>query len=116
MSSETNVKADTVEEKPKDPPKFVNEQGRFEIVKLDWPVEYDGKVWDQIKVMRTTIKQWRTHWETIVSGGVSEVPMYDAPQIVMDSLDPDDDEKVEKAMERFFPQRYRRTESEPSSS
>ena len=95
------------EDKPA-PPKFVERIGgakRSETVTLDWPVEYDGKVWTEITVSRMTVGELQTFFSDDSDGKV--LPMFDAPPEVMNGLDPDDDDNIKEVVMRFFPRRLR---------
>ncbi len=95
-------------------PKFVAGKARTETVPLEWPIEYDGKVYAKITVTRPTnaaLEEWRNHLAEKRSAGGDikgeRLPMFDAPKAVLDALDPDDDDMVSEIAERFLPRRFR---------
>ena len=97
------------EDKPA-PPKFVERIGgakRSETVTLEWPVEYDGKVWTEIEVRRMTASHIRDFYESLgdEDSKPARFPMFDAPDVVMDALDVDDEMKVQEVAQRFLPRR-----------
>lgn len=81
---------------------------RSEVVPLQYPVEYDGRVWTAITVSRMTLAQIRDFIADIArDADKARLPMFDAPPEVMDSLDPDDDDLIGEVVERFMPRRLR---------
>jgi hypothetical protein len=96
MADEAEVK------KAPEPPKFIGTKPRSEKVPLEWPVEYDGKVWDEIEVRRMSVTDIAT-----MSDDSRNFPMFDAPREVMDALDVDDDIRVREVADRFLPQGFK---------
>jgi hypothetical protein len=90
---------------------------RFEVVMLDWPVEYDGVTYDRITVSRMTVTQLANYMDTInKENGLSALPMFDVPRAVVDALDADDGGKLDEVAFRFLPQGLRTTAaSNPST-
>lgn len=90
------------------PARFVGGKPREEVVELDWPVEYDGKVYDRVTVRRISVEELRAFIESSADGAsAARMPMFDVPMAVLDALDPDDDERVMKVMRDFLPRRLR---------
>jgi hypothetical protein len=78
--------------------------GAFRVVDLEFPVEFDGKVYDKITVRRMTMREMRAFVEGAANGdGSIMTPNIDCPLGLLDELDPDDFEKVNKAVEDFLP-------------
>lgn len=84
------------------------------IVKLEYPIEYDGKIWDAITVSSPTVAQVAAFSERVAEArklGEStdgiRLPMFDAPDAVLDALHLDDDDLVSEAANRFLPRRFR---------
>jgi hypothetical protein len=87
-------------------PRHVSERPRFRTVPLEWPVEFEGKVWNEIQVRRMTTAEVGTFIEAIKTDGAKAyLPMFDAPQAVMDALDDDDGVAVNEAVNDFLPRR-----------
>lgn len=93
-------------------PKFVdNGRPRFRVVPLEWPIEYDGKTYSEITVRRMTtaevvafVDQMREDLKE------ATLPMFDVPHAVIDALDPDDADAVNKAVSDFLPRALRLAE------
>lgn len=100
MSDEKDAVAEATAEVAK--PKFVNSKDRFRTVKLEWPIEYDGKVYDSVTVSRMTTRQVGEFIE-----GKGRLVIFDVPSEVIDELDDDDAVEVNKAVEDFLPRRLR---------
>lgn len=89
--------------------RFVDVPGksRTQTIPLDWPLEFDGKTYEAVEICRSTIGAWRAYFEALDAGERIAMPCFADPLEVMDSLDADDDEKVQAAVELFFPKRFR---------
>lgn len=85
------------------PPRFVSEVGRSQVVKLEWPLEYEGKVWDQITVRRLTAREVDVAVEASRAGQDDTLPIFDAPTAVLDALDADDSQRLNEVAKSFFP-------------
>jgi len=91
---------------------FVDAARRLETVILDWPVEYNGTIYDRLTVRRLTAGEVARFVEAIRAlpedkRASARLPMVDAPDAVLDSLDPDDDDKIDEVISRFLPRRFR---------
>lgn len=96
-------------------PTFVNQKERFRKVPLEWPLEYDGKVYDSVTVRRMSAEDMRTF--IAMEDGSTIFPMFDVPNAVIEALDPDDDVRVNEAVQDFLPRALRRAaEPTPPSS
>lgn len=105
-----------------EPPRFVGGKTRSETVPLEWPIEYDGRVWDAITVRRMTVLDIRAFHEMVLASKDDNkarirFPMFDAPFEVLDALDDDDAQAVNEVVTRFLPRRFRAEEdSGPDST
>lgn len=101
-----------------EPPRFVGGKSRSEVVPLEWPLEYDGKIWSEITVSRMNTAQI-AEFIASLDGDNSEklrFPMFDVPNEILDALDDDDATRVNEVVERFLPRRFRGArEQEPAS-
>jgi hypothetical protein len=100
---------EAAEAAPPPPPRFVdNGRPRFRVVPLEWPIDYDGKTYSEITVRRMTtaevvafVDQMRDDLKE------ATLPMFDVPHAVIDALDPDDADEVNKAVNDFLPRALR---------
>jgi hypothetical protein len=76
-------------------------------VPLEYPVEYDGKVWAEITVRRASAGEVEAFVSAVHRGENPTLPMTDAPAEVLDALDADDFETVNKAISDFLPRALR---------
>lgn len=97
-------------------PAFVNAAARRRSVKLQWPLEYDGRVYDEICVRRLTVAEVAAWVEGLKAGGENphpHMPIYvDAagapiPDVVIDALDDDDGAALDEVVRDFLPRRFR---------
>ncbi|PZU95578.1 MAG: phage tail assembly protein [Chelatococcus sp.] len=95
-------------------PKFIAGKARSETVKLEWPIEYDGKTYDTITITRPTtadLEAWRDKIAAMKAAeedvSKERLPMFDAPTAVLEALDPDDDDSISAVVTRFLPRRFR---------
>jgi hypothetical protein len=78
------------------------------LVPLEWPIEFDGKVYDQIRVHRVSGKQVRDFLEALRTSEADILPpMIDCPMEVWNALDADDQETVDLAAMEFTPKRLK---------
>jgi hypothetical protein len=87
-------------------PRFVG-AGAFRVVTLQFPVKFEGKVYESITVRRITMKEMREFVESASEGGSATTPNIDCPTGLLDHLDPDDFEEVDKAISDFLPRRLK---------
>ena len=80
-----------------------------ETVPLDFPVEFEGQVYNQITVRSPTVADVADFAERVSAAGGANLrlPMFDAPEAVLDALSPDDDYRLTEVAERFLPRRFR---------
>ncbi|OCC05274.1 hypothetical protein BA190_10245 [Labrys sp. WJW] len=101
-------------------PQATSRDGRphSEEVELDWPFEVAGKWWASITVRRVTageVEAFTTALKEAREAGKPldgiRLPMVEAPDEVLALLDPDDEDRVEEAVQRFLPRRFRAPEA-----
>lgn len=93
-------------------PVFVdNGRPRFRVVTLEWPLSFDGKTYSEIVVRRMTAAQVSEFVDQIRDDAkLAILPMFDVPAAVIDALDADDAEEVNKAVNDFLPRSLRPAE------
>ncbi len=96
------------------PARFIGGKPREVTVPLDYHIEYDGKVYTAITVKRLTVAAVEAFIEEIKAAGkgneekvMPRLPMFDAPFAVLDALDCDDDDRLQKVVTDFLPRRLR---------
>ncbi|MFN3891985.1 MAG: phage tail assembly protein [Beijerinckiaceae bacterium] len=88
-------------------PRFVGGPVRSRTVTLEYPLEYDGKLWTEITVRRASAGDVEAFVAAVQRGENPTLPMTDAPAAVLDALDADDFETVNKAINDFLPRALR---------
>ena len=83
----------------------------FRTIELEYPVDFDGTVYETITVRRMTGEEVRLFIEGIEVD--RRLPMFDVPSEVIGALDADDAEQINKAVMDFLP-RALREDNEPS--
>lgn len=84
---------------------------RSEIVQLEWPVEFDGRVYRAIQIRRMSAAEVDAFVEEArVNAGAARLPMFSCPHEVIDGLDPDDAARVNETVLRFLPRALRPAE------
>lgn len=88
---------------------------RFKSVPLQWPIEYAGKTYTEVQIVRLTAKEV-ADWVEGIKGREKEevrIPIFrDAdglpiPDAVLDGLDDDDRLALDEAALDFLPRRFR---------
>ncbi len=90
---------------------IVSPKERSTTVALEWPVEFDGKVYDTITVRRCSGREVDLFVAAVAAAadGVSvKTPMIDCPTEVYDAMDDDDRLRLEEAVLPFLPRRLAR--------
>jgi len=91
--------------------KIVAPKERHIDVPLDWPIEFDGKTYDSVRIRRVTGREVEQFLSALAAAKEGALllppPMLDCPIEVYDALDDDDRFKIEEAMLSFFPRRMR---------
>lgn len=104
MSEETTAAVSA--EKPV--AKIVTKVPREKVIPLEFPVEFNGDLYDEIKVRRLTGAEVARYYEMVQEGYRSpRPPTVDCPDEVYDALDDDDRYTVEAAAIDFLPRRLR---------
>ena len=97
----------------KAPPRFVEREGteRETVIPLDFPVEYDGVLYEEVRIRRPVMREWRSYLRACEDAvkergpGADDLvdqPWLSAPAIVLEHLDFVDATRVEAAQEGFF--------------
>jgi hypothetical protein len=112
MEQQTDVSADADASNSSEPPVFVSTKPRSREISLDWPLRYDGKLYDRITVRRMTTAEVGQFIAAASAEDYKEarLPMFDCPPEVIDALDPDDAERVNEAVRDFLPRALRPAE------
>lgn len=104
-------------------PQFIDTASRVTVEPLEWPIEYNGVVYREITIRRPTAADVR-RWEKRIREAAERkedidtipLPVFDAPDDVIESLDEDDSERLGVVAQRFLPRRFQTdTKSTPSS-
>jgi hypothetical protein len=105
------------------PPKFADGgKPRAQTVKLNYPVEYDGKIYNEITVRRLTATEVDQFCTALVArvptdtSAMPRLPMFDVPFAVLDALDADDDDAVQEVITSFLPRRLRQAVEQSQQS
>ena len=98
-------------------PRFVGSKARSMRIDFEWSVEYGGFVYDHVNLRRLTqgeIAEWMKEVSSAKQTGLSltwpiirddtDLPI---PQGLLDALDADDFDAINKAMLDFLPRRFR---------
>lgn len=88
------------------PAAFVMEgdRRRSEFVPLEWPVEFDGRVYRSIQIRRMSAGEVDAFVEEArANAGAARLPMFSCPHEVIDALDADDAARVNETVLRFLP-------------
>ena len=89
-------------------PRYTSEAPRSKFIPLEWPVEFDGKVYYQIRVHRVTGKEMREFMEKLRAGnGAVMPPIIDCPIEVWEGMDADDQMTIDEAAAGFMPKRLK---------
>lgn len=78
------------------------------LVPLEWPVEFDGKLWTEIRVHRVSGKEVSDYLRTLQASDADILPpMIDCPIEVWNALDDDDQHAIDLAAMEFTPKRLK---------
>lgn len=86
---------------------------RFRKINLEWPLEYDGKVFGDITLRRLTAAEVAAFVERLDGAKKFRFPMFfdeggsPIPDEVLDALDDDDTLALDAACADFLPRRFR---------
>lgn len=88
--------------------RIVNPEGRSKTIPLQFPVEFDGKMWDSVEIRRVTGGEMRDYFDRLTSGEAFALPpVIQCPLQVWDALDADDQLAVDEAAQAFMPRRLK---------
>lgn len=90
---------------------------RRKVVTIEWPVEYEGKIYTEIELRRPSVaevRDWSARMAAAVAAGRTAdsvvPPIFAAPDAVINALDPDDDDLLTEAGRPFLPRIFRAEE------
>jgi hypothetical protein len=90
------------------PARIVTDKVTEKLVPLEYPVEFDGKTWTEVRVHRVTGMAMAVFLEKIRSGADEVMPpMVDCPLEVWNGMDADDQFAVDQAAGEFMPRRLK---------
>lgn len=104
------TETDKTDGSPVEPPvaRIVNPEGRSKTIPLVFPVEFDGKVWDNIEIRRCTGAEMKVYFEALASGKAFALPpVITCPMEVWDAMDADDQYTVDQEAQAFMPRRLK---------
>lgn len=88
--------------------RIVTTQPREKLVALEWPVEFDGITYEQVRVRRVTGEEVAAFIERLGAGEKRLMPpMVECPAEVYAALDDDDRFALDEACIDFLPRRFR---------
>lgn len=85
--------------------RIVSTKARDRMVEIDFPVEYDGKTYTEIRIRRISGKELQEFFTAMDASIITIPPVVDCPTAVWEAMDADDQEKVEKEALDFFPRK-----------
>lgn len=106
--------------------RIVSDRPRFKTVNLEWPVEFSGKVYESVRVVRLTagdVARFQDEIDALLKRDENakvRLPLFkddegnDIPAQVMDAMDSDDRDALDEAAVSFLPRRFRAA-SEPTT-
>lgn len=87
--------------------RIVTTKEREKFVPLEYPVEFDGKLYEEIRIRRISGKELEDFFKAMDEGRGNMPPVVDCPVEVWDQMDADDQKTVDEAAVDFFPQRLK---------
>lgn len=90
--------------------KIIDQNRISQVVPLEYPIEFEGKIYDAITVRSPVVADIAALSERISaeSGTPMRLPMFgDTPDEVLDALHLDDDDRLTEVAGRFLPRRFR---------
>lgn len=98
--------------------KIVSTKEMERLVPLEWPIAFEGKLFDQVRVRRITGHQLQAYIEALGSSESKSPPppTIDCPQEVWDVMDADDMDAVGTASMDFMPRRMKAAADQTPSS
>lgn len=104
--------------------RIVSDRPRYKSIKLDWPVEFNGKVYSEINISRLTVSEVANFAKSLEGSKDDEaamLPMFfdnemqPIPKEVFDAMDQDDKDAIDQESLLFLPRRFRGL-AEPSTT
>ena len=101
------------------PARIVSERPRHKTIRLEWPVEFRGKVYAEVNVARLTaadVSKFQAEIETLLKNDPDarvRFPLFRdeennvIPDEVLDAMDSDDRDALDEVAVNFLPRRYR---------
>ncbi|ACB96731.1 phage tail assembly protein [Beijerinckia indica] len=92
-------------------PRFIGGKTRVKTIRLEYPLEYNGREYREISIARLTVKDVEEFIESLKTRDV-RLPIYRdeagdlIPEEVLDALDDDDLVTLEAAARDFLPRRF----------
>ena len=81
---------------------------RERLVPIEYPVEFDGKLYTEIRIRRITGKELEDYFETLGNGKAFQIPpVVDCPVEVWDAMDADNQDAVDAVARAFMPRRLK---------
>lgn len=96
--------------------RIVSDRPRIKTIKLEWPVEFNGKVYSEISISRLTVAEvanFAKSLEETKDDEATMLPMYfdsetqPIPKEVFDAMDQDDKDAIDQESISFLPRRFR---------
>lgn len=88
--------------------RIVSPKEREKFVDLDYPVEFDGVVYEKIRIQRITGKELEDYFDSLGTGKAFQIPpVVDCPVEVWDAMDADDQDSVDVVARAFMPRRLK---------
>lgn len=97
--------------------KFVGGRAREKVIPLEWPIEFNGVVYNEVTVRRCSGLEVSEYVMALATGNDALFPGISFPMEVYNSLDADDFDKVDTVVKDFLPQSFRQmAEQAPEAS
>ncbi|ACL55614.1 phage tail assembly protein [Methylobacterium nodulans] len=96
---------------PPEPPVFVGGKPRSAAFPLDFPVQFQGRVYDTVVMRRPTAREVAEFYDALAETGFKGFPIFYTPEgdripfEVIENLDPDDDDRIMERLMDFLPRR-----------
>lgn len=87
--------------------KIISPKERSKLVPLEFPVEFDGKVWSEVEVTRINATELEEYIGAVRRGEARMPPTVRCPVEVWEAMDADDQDAVDEAAMDFTPRRLR---------
>jgi len=100
----------------KPPPRFVGDRARAKLIDLEWPVEFEGRVFERIAIARLTAREVADFTDMAIKAEPNAslpLPVFrdeagtPLPVGLLDALDADDRDALNEAALDFLPKRFR---------